>query len=96
MVDTMSKDGGNKNAAVEESIGSFDDTPDTRRKKRSDRNATTAAQTADRPRRTQKTDSGKGQKEAPYRMCPCAAPKEDETMVECEECATWYHMPCAG
>lgn len=40
--------------------------------------------------------SMKNKRQAKYKTCPCAAKKEDEVMVQCEDCATWYHMPCAG
>jgi len=28
--------------------------------------------------------------------CACGDAKEDLTMVACENCSRWFHLPCAG
>ena len=30
------------------------------------------------------------------RVCPCGDKAEDNTMVQCEICKIWNHLPCTG
>ncbi|KAJ9094200.1 hypothetical protein QFC19_008052 [Naganishia cerealis] len=86
---------GDKTTAMEDSIASFADTqnkadgvPDIEPVQSAvDQGA--SSHTADK-------ENHMDANEPVEKTCPCAAEQEDEIMVECEGCATWFHMPCAG
>ncbi|KAJ9106340.1 hypothetical protein QFC21_001486 [Naganishia friedmannii] len=92
---------GGKTVAAEDSIGSFSGSQNNKSNgveggKAAQSEGSQDASSRNTERETDQKSNKSKKTKAKYQTCPCAAKKEDEVMVQCEDCVTWYHIPCAG
>ncbi|KAJ9124240.1 hypothetical protein QFC22_001039 [Naganishia vaughanmartiniae] len=102
MMDMQSdQSNGGKTVAAEDSIGSFSHSQNNKSNGAEGRDIAQSKADQDSPggaseMETNQKNAKSKKSKAKYQTCPCAAKKEDEVMVQCEDCVTWYHIPCAG